>query len=410
VSQPSASGSVVVDDALARPVGAIGSVSGAMGSVSVETIADEERMLALRGEWTALLGRSDADGVFLTWEWLSTWWRHLGRGRRLHLVAVRERRELIALAPLAATPGRRASLAPLSSLAFLGSGSVGSDYLDVIVARGREAEALDGLAAGLDRQTLSLVLGQLDRGTSAARELARRLGRRGWRCTERATDVCPFIPLAGLTWDSYLASVSGHHRSNVRRRLANLHRAFDVRFEPVATEAERTLALVLFLDLHARRWQGRGGSSAFYSSELRQFHDAWTTIALARGWLRLFLMHLDGKPVGALYAYRYRHTFGFYQIGFDPEYGRHGIGQVMVGLAIARAIDEGAAEFDFLHGDEPYKFDWTRRVRELGRVDAYPPSVRGRVHRGLQAVDGHARRLVRHALTAGRAASGSART
>jgi hypothetical protein len=29
-------------------------------------------------------------------------------------------------------------------------------------------------------------------------------------------------------------------------------------------------------------------------------------------------MRLDGRPVGAIYGFRYRGTFGFYQTGFDP--------------------------------------------------------------------------------------------
>src|SRR5262245_43077359 len=55
-----------------------GSALRASGPIAVETIAAEPPLLDLRDEWTALLARSDADNVFLTWEWCSTWWRHLG--------------------------------------------------------------------------------------------------------------------------------------------------------------------------------------------------------------------------------------------------------------------------------------------------------------------------------------------
>jgi CelD/BcsL family acetyltransferase involved in cellulose biosynthesis len=366
--------------------------------VTVETITDLEGFGDVRAEWTALLAQSPADCLFLTWEWLHTWWKHLAAGRRLSIVAVRCRGELIALAPLALTAGRRAGLAPLSSLTFLGTGSVGSDYLDVIVARGREAEAYDALLHALAGQSYALDLAQLHRGASAAVGLAARLARLGWHCAERPTDLCPYIDLRGVTWSAYLASLDGHHRSNFKRRLGHLGRAFSMRFERVETERERAEALGAFFALHGERWQGRGGSTAFYSPALCAFHEEWTRVALERGWLRLFLMRLDGRPVGAIYGFRYRGTFGFYQTGFDPAYARHGIGQVMVGLSIKSAIEEGADEYDLLHGTERYKSDWARGMRELARIEAYPPSVRGRIHGRLASLDRRARRLARGVL------------
>ena len=369
-----------------------------MAAITVETITDAASFRDLREEWTGLLDRSPADCLFLTWEWLYTWWTHLGAGRRLFIVTVRRGGELIAIAPLAISAGRRASLAPLSSLTFLGTGSVGSDYLDVIVARDREAEAYEGLARCLAAQPFALHLAQIHRGTSAIAGLAGRLARLGWRCAERPADFCPFIPIRDLSWGAYLASLDGHHRSNWKRRLANLGKAFAMHFERVETEGQRAEALGAFFALHSQRWEGRGGSTAFYSDALREFHEAWTRVALGRGWLRFFLMRLDGRPVGAIYGFRYRGTFGFYQTGFDPAYARHGIGQVMIGLSIKSAIEEGADEYDLLHGTERYKSDWARCTRELSRIEAYPPSLRGRVHDRLVALDGRARRAARGAL------------
>src|SRR5262245_48626478 len=301
------------------------SQSSPVTRIAVETITDRERFETMRADWTALLADSGADHLFLSWEWLYTWWTHLAGGRRLFVLAVWRGGRLIALAPLAVTPGRRVSLCPLASLAFLGTGSVGSDYLDVIVAPGREADAYDALAARLGGQTLSLALAQVPREASAAAQLAARLARRGWRWVERPADVCPFIPLAGATWASYLGGLTGHHRSNFRRRLANLERSFELRFERALSDAQRADALAAFLDLHDRRWRGRGGSTGFHSDALREFHEAWTRLALARGWLRLFVLRLDDRAVGAIYGFRYGGTFGFYQIGFDPELARRGV-------------------------------------------------------------------------------------
>ena len=62
---------------------------------------DDSGFDALRDEWNDLLGRSRFDTIFLTHEWQSTWWRHLGQGRGpLFILAVREAGRLVAILPL----------------------------------------------------------------------------------------------------------------------------------------------------------------------------------------------------------------------------------------------------------------------------------------------------------------------
>jgi CelD/BcsL family acetyltransferase involved in cellulose biosynthesis len=99
-----------------------------------------------------------------------------------------------------------------------------------------------------------------------------------------------------------------------------------------------------------------------------------------------------------VYGFRYRDTFFFYQSGFDPRLARASVGLLAVGLSIKAAVEEGAREYDFLHGDEAYKFHWARRTREIGRLELYPPHVRGRLYRRAIQASRAARRTARRVL------------
>src|SRR5262249_55912900 len=160
-------------------------------------------------EWDDLLQASVADRIFLTWDWLWVWWRHFGRGRRLAVVIVRCDGELVAIAPLALGMRRTSRLVPFRALEFLGTGSVGSDYLDVGMRPGHEAAALDALSGFLDGQPFALELRQLGWPSPTAMALRPRLARQGWSCSDRRDDVCPFIDLSGHTWSSYLGTLDG---------------------------------------------------------------------------------------------------------------------------------------------------------------------------------------------------------
>ena len=336
---------------------------------------------ALGSEWNSLLLAGEAASPFLTWEWLHSWWRHLGRSSRLRMLTVRAGSELIAIAPFHLTTG----VAYLPCLDMLGTGEAGSDYLDVIVRPGYEADSLAAIERFVASQKTALRLTHLG-ASAAAAQLAVALERRGWRCVTTAGGTCPYIPLAEHTWDSYLATLGASHRANVRRRLRALEQKYEMRFERVTGDRERCEGLERLAHYHKRRFDARG--TAFRTPSLRAFHDEATRRLLDRGWLRMFILRLNDSPAAVMYGLFFNRTFYFYQHGFDDSYQQHSIGQVLMALSIRAAIDEGAAAFDMLWGTEPYKFLWARQTRDLRNIHLFPPDLGGQLHRGLF----HARR------------------
>jgi CelD/BcsL family acetyltransferase involved in cellulose biosynthesis len=246
-----------------------------------------------------------------------------------------------------------------------------------------------------------LDLAQMSRESAAGVTVANALRDDGWSVRERECGICPVVDLAGHTWDSYLASRGREHRYGVQRKLRALHKAHTVSFECAQTEDERRTALALLLELHERRWRAKvdaAPSDAFHTPSLRAFHDAFTRHALAQGWLRLFVLRLDGAPAAALYGVRYGRTFYFYQSGFDPAFARQGVGVVTMALSVQAALAEGAETYDMLHGTEEYKFHWANRTRPLVRLEVFPAQAQGRVAAALAAVAAHLRPMARRVL------------
>lgn len=367
----------------------------AQGAPHVEVITDMAGFTRLKPEWNDLLHACDADCLFLTWEWLHTWWKQLAAGRKLQLLTVRRGSELLAIAPFAVRPRQPERLLPFQALEFLGTGAVGSDYLDLIIRRGAEEEALQSISGHLTEHGSVLELRQVRAGSRLASRLAWQLQKSGWTASQTITDVCPYLDIAGRSWESYLAGVGASHRQNVRRRLRRIAASFQVHLQQVRTEAQRRECLPLFAELHRMRWAERQGSDALDGDGIMEFHEEFTALALQRGWLRLFILRLDGIPAASIYALRYGKVFYFYQSGFDPAYRDHSVGLVTMGLAIQRAIEEGAAEYDMLHGDEEYKFLWARGGRDLVRLDCYPPNLEGALCRQAVGLRQGLKRAVR---------------
>jgi CelD/BcsL family acetyltransferase involved in cellulose biosynthesis len=345
----------------------------------------------LRPEWNDLLAKSAANRPFLTWEWLHTWWAYLRGSRSLRILTVRDGRDLIAIAPFALGSAR---LPWLSHLEFLGTGYAGSDYLDLIVRRDREAAGVAALGGWIAAQKLSLHLDHLPTHSLAA-QLVRRATANGWTAIANASGICPFVPVAGHSWDSYLATVGSAHRANFRRRFRALSREFTVTFTRAQTEADRQAQLSTLISLHNTRWNKRGGSTAFPDQGCQAFHDEATRLALQGGWLRLFELRLNDTPVAATYCFAYDGRYYFYQGAFDERYRQYSVGLVAMGLTIRAAIEEGATDYDLLYGDESYKWLWARETRTLERVELFPPHIGGRLHQRTVEAERRMRALAR---------------
>jgi len=353
------------------------------------TIDSIEGFQSLRGDWDNLLEASSSDCFFLTWEWLHSWWKHLAGQRELSILTVHSQGEMIGLAPFAV---RAARFGP-PVVEFIGSGIAGSDYLDLIIRRGREAEVVEALVDSISERKWVLELGQLKRSALAVR-LARALTTgSGYRSYEMTTDVCPYISFGGLTWASYLAALGSSHRANFQRRLKQLRRDFAFRFDRAENEQQRAAFLDALIDLHRRRWHDKGASEAFSTPDIVSFHQDVSRLALERGWLRLFVMWLNDRPAAALYGFQRNQRFYFFQSGLDPEYSRYSVGLVTMGLAIQSALEEGSQEYDLLHGNESYKSLWTQETREIRKLEMYPPSATGILYGGIAQATRAARKL-----------------
>jgi CelD/BcsL family acetyltransferase involved in cellulose biosynthesis len=371
--------------------------------LTVERVGEAAGFAELRQEWEELIEASDSACVFVTWEWLYTWWKHLAEDRSLAILAVRRGSELVALAPFCLQPRSLTHARPFSALEFLGSGFVGSDYLDVIVRKGSGAEARHALTSWLTGTSRPLKLSNLRKGESVAAGVLAGLREKGWTGAETKTNICPFIPLAGTTWDSYLASLSAEHRYNFNRKWRRLNRDYEVRFEQACTPEQCREAIDLLIAQHNLRWRVRGGSDAFHTAGLVEFHREWTQVALKRGWLRLYVLRLNEKPAACLYGLLYRGIFYFYQSSLDEAYQQASVGLIAMGLAIQSAIGEGAEEYDLLHGDETYKSHWSRHSRDLARLESFPPGGMGGFCRLSVELGRASRALVRRIKPRGKA-------
>ncbi len=108
--------------------------------------------------------------------------------------------------------------------------------------------------------------------------------------------------------------------------------------------------------------------------------------------LRLHTVSLDGQIRAALYCFHLGDRTVYYLSGFDPapDLAKFSLGTVLTARAIRHAIEEDSArEFDFLRGNEGYKYKWGARDRFNARLSLPRSGPRSRLLRASGRVGLH---------------------
>ena len=337
----------------------------------IERHFQSEGFWALKPEWNDLLRRSYYDNLFLTWEWQSTWWKHLGEGDLL-LLGFRggEDGRLVGIVPFfcAADGGGH------SILSLVGCRDV-SDYLDLIIERGQEEAVyralLDYLKDGApDWDVVDLCnIPQASPTSAVLRALAES---QGFQTLVEVEDVCPIIPLPA-TWDEYLMSLDKKQRHEVRRKLRKADGAADTRFAIVGPDRDLDAEMHDFIDLHQKSTPEK---DLFMEPRMQEFFIEVARELQACGWLQLVFVEMDGHKAASLLNFDYGDSILVYNSGYDPQRFRHlSPGIVVTARAIEHAIALGRQKFDFLRGDEVYKYRFGAQDTEVRRLLIAKPGV-----------------------------------
>lgn len=361
------------------------------GQLTVDIVTVSEDFERLRDEWHRLEEDSESFSVFMSWEWMHSWWQVYGGGKQLHIVTVRDGDgRLVGLLPLMVTRGM-SGLRRRPELALIGTGErVKSDYLGWLTAaqhRGEVTEALlEALTAGVSSLGLAVLRGLgCERNGGGSILLGAPV--RDMAVGVSADAVTVHGPLLGK-YPDFLANVPSKTR---RKRLRNRPKRLDEDFGTVTCETvvdpgdfEDALdALSRFSIEHF----GRGIlGSAWADRRFREFMGRSARVMAERGIVRLDRLIIDGSPAAVAIGYPYGDTYFSYQASFAPELAEWEPGHCLFAHIIQELISEGILRFEFGRGAHDYKTEYFEGRSQLVEVRLVPQGSRGLARLGSSLI------------------------
>jgi CelD/BcsL family acetyltransferase involved in cellulose biosynthesis len=332
-----------------------------MTAISVTRL---DSLVGLEPEWSELVNRTATATPFQRPEWLIPWWEHFGGGE-LHALAFRSEGRLCGLFGMFVHEwlGRRQAT-------LVGTGL--SDYLDLIVEPAVAAECarrtfdylrdLGGCWEICNWQDLPPESPLI---ASVPCDFAHRVDQ-ALPCSRIALPSSP---------DAWSETLPHGLQRTIRIAARRLERQGGLCFSTL-TEDPGGNTLRGLLRLHESRWAAKGGTGSMLDRPEAQsfFVDAACRFG-GSGRLRLYTMNWRGEPAAVVCALFDRGRAWGYITGMDPELSRFSPGSLLLDYAVRQAIGEGASHWEFLRGDEPYKFQWGARAVPKARLILWPGSV-----------------------------------
>jgi CelD/BcsL family acetyltransferase involved in cellulose biosynthesis len=340
-------------------------------------IATSDQFIQSRETWNALAAVMKYPTIFCSWEWIHTWWNHFGKAHEPAILFVYRRGELTGILPLFLENRREVAHPFPRRLGFCGSTKLYPDHLDIICAGDDAKQCLD---AAFDFLTTDfrcwdiLQLSFIAEDSYLYSWLWANRDRIKWRIKDRT--VAPYLNLAG-SFDDYMGRFTSRQRYPVQSRRKKLLERHAMRYAK-CDSGDLAKCLTAVFDLHAQRAVAKRIDSTFTGDEIFQFHVDLLREIQNKHWVWIRFLKIGEEMIAAFYGFVFGNRVFYYQLGHDPEWASFSPGMVMLYETIQESFAGNYLEFNFLQGEEEFKYKWTKDQRILYDFSVYQNNLRSR--------------------------------
>jgi len=335
-------------------------------------VTNEAGFLNLRKDWDNLLQVCPSPSIYMSFEWMYTWWRHFARGQLLILVA-ESNGQVRCIAPFMRTSERFLGM-QYTRIRFIGSeprDTVRRNLFDRLFSIDRRygwPDMLDFLYPQDDIEGLRAILKYLKQqsrrwdildlrdfpGAAFSLEILRSiLGDNGFLIGQVAAKSAT-VALVG-DFESYRKSRRKNWRKNITQTYNRIKKLPHLAFRIYSSPAQVADRLTAIMDLEQRSWQGTRGVGAFSKDSTRRFHRELAESLTHKGRFVLYTVETAGRIICYQYAFVYHRRLVLHSTAMDPSFRYYSPGFYLQLRLIEQAFCQRLERIVLGKGLEDYK-------------------------------------------------------
>lgn len=325
--------------------------------MSLINVISQEKLLERQDEWSELVKRSSSQTVFMQPAYQLAWMNAFTTSQqRLLRGFTNQQDELVGVLSLFGETEK--------NLRIVGAVDL-SDYLDLVVEPTQAEKVYQQIVAFLSHEVADwqiLKLESLSKNSVTLNIFAELAREQKWRVIQSQQTVCPVITLP-KTWDAYIQKLDSKRRKDFRRQLRDLGSDNNITYRCLEKPVDVKTAMPMFIELHKK---SEPDKQTFWTPAREKFFIEMATALAEKNWVKLYFLDVDDEPAATVLLFDYHNQFLAYNAGFDAyRFGYLSVGNALLLHCIKDAIDVGRTRFDFMRGDEPYKFGFAAEAEPL---------------------------------------------
>ncbi|MBI4547778.1 MAG: GNAT family N-acetyltransferase [Ignavibacteriae bacterium] len=348
-------------------------------SLHVQEIRDFEQLKSLEKEWNETLDKSKLPLLYLTHEWMVSWWKCLGKnGKQLFVLVVREGNEIIGIAPFMLVKERFLG-APVKKIEFISmmkyadSPTNCAASLDFII-RDRYEQVIETIMSHLNRYRWHFIrLNPVPENSQTIKLLAQEALKHDFEYIKYPVSMNSVIDV-DKSWKDYFLSLS----KNFRKRLVNneqkLQQNIAITYRCVQSYEEMKEAFSTILDIEKRSWKWNAGVS-INSAAFGDFYKIFVEEASKKERISIWMMKFDEKYIAYDVTAGYKGTLETLKSSYDVAYRKYSPGHLLTLKEFEHFFQNGAQKINLLWGDFETKKRWNVRLEPHDEIFIYHKNI-----------------------------------
>jgi CelD/BcsL family acetyltransferase involved in cellulose biosynthesis len=338
---------------------------------------DFAELPSLKSQWEAIFSAGGQANPFLSWDWVY-WWGSQFDGDTDAIVAIA--REGLDLNALACFRKARNVFRFHANKAY-------ADYVGALCRPGRESD-LAAIFRDVDRRFSPRMfsLGPVRAIDPVASVLDRHFSSSSKRWRRDEVTVNPVVRI-GAGFDEYYKSRDKGLRQEIRTTENRLRKMGGWQFAIGETKTERDEMFSRLVEFQLGRQERKAGMSVLADPAGQQFFRALLHRDGVNFSAQISALRIGSRTISTAYSLRCGDSFYYWIPSFDSTIRSVSLGKLHIKCLIEYCHQNGLKRFDFMGGDEPYKFQWAndsfplfcyRSFRNPLMADAFAFAIRSR--------------------------------
>lgn len=280
---------------------------------------------------------------------------------------------LIGAAPLMLTKDKMRGF-PINKIAFMGESSWTTGDFLTTEQKEKALEKIIEYLLGINWDMMDLQ--NVPEESENIRIMAEILKTKGINHLTIPASSSPYL-IADTSWESFYNQRSIRFKKAMRNKINKINKSGTIKIQKYSAPEEVRHVLPIIFEIGLKGWKHKINNAISSTEENKKFYTQLSEAMSSMGWLNVWLLSLNEKPIAFEYHISYKNTIHGLIADYDEDYRELSPGSILDFNIMQHVFQNEKCEYDLGSGNSFYKMNWTEKAKKYQNIYFYKNNFYG---------------------------------